>query len=90
MQTRNLLRTEEHHFIDLIRSENLVSMLVTPVIFEDVPIGLITHYTDQPHRFHDDERMIARALADLGAIADLKMPGLLAYLDLRKALKVKG
>ena len=53
----------------MIRSENLVSMLVTPVIFEDVPIGLITHYIDRPHRFHDDERMIARALADLGAIA---------------------
>ncbi len=69
VQTRDLLRTEEHHFIDLIRSENLVSMLVTPVIFEDVPIGLITHYIDRPHRFHDDERMIARALADLGAIA---------------------
>ena len=69
VQTRDLLRTEEHHFVDLIRSENLVSMLVTPVIFEDVPIGLITHYIDRPHRFHDDERMIARALADLGAIA---------------------
>ncbi len=69
VQTRDLLRTEEHHFIDLIRSENLVSVLVTPVIFEDVPIGLITHYKDFPHRFHDDERMIARALADLGAIA---------------------
>ena len=69
VQTRDLLRTEEHHFIDLIRSENLVSMLVTPVIFEDVPIGLITHYTERSHRFHDDERMIARALADLGAIA---------------------
>jgi signal transduction histidine kinase len=69
VQTRDLLRTEEHHFMDLIRSENLHSMLVTPVIFEDVPIGLITHYVDRPHRFHDDERMIARALADLGAIA---------------------
>ena len=69
VQTRDLLRTEEHHFVDLIRSENLASMLVTPVIFEDVPIGLITHYIDRPHRFHDDERMIARALADLGAIA---------------------
>ena len=44
-------------------------MLVTPVIFEDQPIGLIVHYIDQPHRFHDDEQMIARALADLGAIA---------------------
>ena len=56
-------------FIDLIRRENLTSMLVTPVVFEDVPIGLLTHYIDRPHRFHDDEQMIARALADLGAIA---------------------
>ena len=69
VQTRDLLRTEEHHFMDLIRSENLTSMLVTPVIFEDAPIGLLVHYIDSPHRFHDDEQMIARALADLGAIA---------------------
>ena len=69
VQTRDLLRTEEHHFVDLIRSDNLVSMLVTPVIFEDQPIGLIVHYIDKTHRFHDDEQMIARALADLGAIA---------------------
>ncbi len=69
VQTSDLLRTEEHHFIDLIRTENLTSMLVTPVVFEDVPIGLLTHYIDRPHRFHDDEQMIARALADLGAIA---------------------
>ena len=52
VQTRDLLlRTEEHHFIDLIRSENLVSMLVTPVIFEDEPIGLIVHYIDQSSSF---------------------------------------
>ena len=69
VQTSDLLRTEEHHFMDLIRSENLHSMLVTPVVFEDAPIGMITHYMDRPHRFHDDEKMIARALADLGAIA---------------------
>ena len=69
VQTSDLLRTEEHHFMDLIRSENLHSMLVTPVVFEDVAIGMITHYMDRPHRFHDDEKMIARALADLGAIA---------------------
>ena len=55
--------------MDLIRSEDLHSMLVTPVIYEEEPIGLVTHYLDRPHRFHDDERMIARALADLGAIA---------------------
>ena len=69
VQTRDLLRTEEHHFVKLIREENLQSMLVTPVLYEDNPIGLLTLYVDRKHRFNDDERMIVRALADLGAIA---------------------
>ena len=69
VQTRDLFRTEEHHFIELIRDENLHSMLVTPVVYESEPIGLLTLYIDRKHRFNDDERMIARALADLGAIA---------------------
>ena len=69
VQTRDLFRTEEHHFTNLIREKNLHSMLVTPVVYEDEPIGLITLYVDRSHRFNDDERLIARALADLGAIA---------------------
>ena len=68
-QTDDLLRTEEHHFVQLIREENLQSMLVTPVVYEDKPIGLLSLYVDRKHRFNDDERMIVRALADLGAIA---------------------
>ena len=69
MQTRDLLRTEEHHFVSLIRQENLHSMLVTPVVYEDEPIGLLSLYVDRKHRFNDDERLIVRGLADLGAIA---------------------
>ncbi len=69
VQTRDLLRTEEHHFVSLIREENLHSMLVTPVVYEDEPIGLLSLYVDRKHRFNDDERLIVRALADLGAIA---------------------
>ena len=44
-------------------------MLVTPVVYEDEPIGLLSLYVDRKHRFNDDERLIVRALADLGAIA---------------------
>jgi signal transduction histidine kinase len=69
VQTRDLFRTEEHHFTSLIRVKNLHSMLVTPVVYEDEPIGLLTLYVDRSHRFNDDEQLIARALADLGAIA---------------------
>ena len=69
VQTRDLFRTEEHHFTNLIREKNLHSMLVTPVVYEEEPIGLITLYVDRSHRFNDDERLIAKALADLSAIA---------------------
>jgi GAF domain-containing protein len=72
VQTRDLFRTEEHHFTELIREKNLHSMLVTPVVYEDEPIGLLTLYVDRSHRYNDDERLIARALADLGAIAYTK------------------
>ncbi|MDC1004717.1 GAF domain-containing protein [Opitutales bacterium] len=69
VQTRDLLRTEEHHFVTLIREEELHSMLVTPVVYEDISIGVLSLYVDRSHRFNDDETLIARALADLGAIA---------------------
>jgi signal transduction histidine kinase len=44
-------------------------MLVTPVVYEEEPIGVLSLCVDRPHRFNDDEKLIARALADLGAIA---------------------
>ncbi len=69
VQTRDLLRTEEHHFVTLIREEKLHSMLVTPVVYENESIGVLSLYVDRSHRFNDDEKLIARALADLGAIA---------------------
>ena len=69
VQTRDLLRNEEHHFVTLIREKNLHSMLVTPVVYEDKAIGLLSLYVDRNHRFNDDEKLIVRALADLGAIA---------------------
>ena len=69
VQTRDLLRTEEHHFVSLIREEKLHSMLVSPVVYEEEPIGVLSLYVDRTHRFNDDEKLIARALADLGAIA---------------------
>ena len=49
VQTRDLLRTEEHHFVSLIRERGLHSMLVTPVVYEDVPIGLLALYTKKSH-----------------------------------------
>ena len=38
VQTRDLFRTEEHHFTSLIRTKNLHSMLVTPVVLSLIHI----------------------------------------------------
>ncbi len=69
VQEYDLLRTEEHHFTHMIREEDLRSMLATPLVYENKAIGVLTVYMDKPYRFNDDEQLLARALADLGAIA---------------------
>lgn len=65
----NLPQTEEHHFIDLTHSEGLVSLLSTPIVFEDEAIGVLNAYTDTPHRFNNDEKRVFSTLASLGAVA---------------------
>ena len=69
VQESDLFRTEEHHFTHLIRDENLCSMLATPLVYEKKAIGVLSVYLDKAHRFNDDELLVARALADLGALA---------------------
>lgn len=69
VQAGDLRRTEEHHFREVIRDEGLRSMLVTPLVYENEALGVLVTYVDDPHRFTDDERLLAVGLADLGAIA---------------------
>lgn len=69
VEVLDLARTEEHHFIGLTQEQNLRSMLVTPLIFEDEVIGVLNVYTRVSHRFNNNERVIINALSSLGAIA---------------------
>lgn len=69
IEVYDLQRTEEYHFQPVIRNEQLVSMLACPILYEDETIGVLTAYTDQPHRFYNEERRILETLASLGAIA---------------------
>lgn len=66
---QNLPRTEEHHFIELTQSAGLVSLLSTPIIIDQQAIGVLNAYTDQPHRFNNDERQLFTSLASMGAVA---------------------
>ncbi|MGE4550801.1 MAG: GAF domain-containing protein, partial [Opitutales bacterium] len=69
IEVTELLRTEEHHFTHFIRSENLQTMLVTPLTFENEVIGALNVYVASRYRFSDDAKRILGALADLGAVA---------------------
>ncbi|MAH40558.1 MAG: hypothetical protein CML08_04055 [Puniceicoccaceae bacterium] len=68
IEIHNILYTEENAFNQIILRDKLHSMLVTPIIFQNEVIGVLNTYTDEMHRFSNDEKQIALALADLGAM----------------------
>ena len=65
----DLSRTEEYHFIPLAQKEGLISMLSSPIIYENEVIGVLNAYTDRPHRFNDDEKKTFSTHASLSAVA---------------------
>ncbi|MGB0370131.1 MAG: GAF domain-containing protein [Opitutales bacterium] len=69
IEAPDISRSEEHHFTELIRQENLVSMLSVPITYEDEPIGVLNAYTDTHHRFNNDEKKLLETMARMGAVA---------------------
>jgi len=69
IEVADLPFTVENDFIHLVQSEGLVSMLATPIIFNNEVIGLLNAYTTHQHRFNNDEKKVFATLARLGAIA---------------------
>ncbi len=69
VEVLSLVRTEEHHFTQLLPGGALVSLLVTPIVVDDRAIGALNVYTERHHRFNNDERRIFSTLANLCAVA---------------------
>lgn len=69
IEISDLARNEEHHFVELAQSLGLVSLLASPIVYEDQIIGLLNAYTDRTHRFSNSERRVFETLAGLSAIA---------------------
>lgn len=69
IEVSNLPFTEESDFQEVIQREGLVSMLATPILFKDQAIGVLSAFTDTPHRFNNDEKKVFATLASLAAIA---------------------
>lgn len=69
VEVADLPFTVENDFIHIVQSEGLVSMLATPIVFNNEVIGLLNAYTSHPHRFNNDEKKVFATLTRLGAIA---------------------
>ena len=69
VEVADLPFTVENDFIHIVQREGLVSMLSTPIVFNNEVIGLLNAYTTFSHRFNNDEKKVFATLTRLGAIA---------------------
>jgi len=65
----DIRKSEENHFWEIANQEQLVSMLCSPIIWEDEVIGILVAYSDRMHRFNNDEKRIFKTLASFSAVA---------------------
>ena len=65
----DVMREKGYIQTDIARKERLVSMLAVPLIFAEKAIGVLAVYTQQRHRFSNDEVKILTTLGDLSAVA---------------------
>ena len=72
---------------DIARKERLVSMLAVPLIFAEKAIGVLAVYTQQRHRFSNDEVKILTTLGDLSAVAIEKGRLLARVVDMEEKLR---
>jgi signal transduction histidine kinase len=80
---------EEKRYLqaDVARKEQLVSMLAVPLIFAGKVQGVLALYTQQRHRFSNDEIKLISALADLSAVAIEKGRLLARVVDMEEKLR---
>ncbi len=69
VEVADLRKTEEHHFVPVVQAEGLISMLATPIVYEDEVIGTLNAYTGNRHRFDNEEKSLFAAFAGLSAVA---------------------
>jgi signal transduction histidine kinase len=72
---------------DVARRERLVSMLAAPLIFTEKTLGVLVVYTQQRHRFSNDEIKLLTTLGDLAAVAIEKGRLLARVVDMEEKLR---
>jgi signal transduction histidine kinase len=83
----DVVREKGYIQTDIARKERLVSMLAVPLTFAEKSIGVLVIYTQQRHRFSNDEIKMLTTLADLSAVAIEKGRLLARVVDMEEKLR---
>ena len=83
----DVVREKGYIQTDIARKERLVSMLAVPLIFAEKAIGVLAVYTQQRHRFSNDEIKLLTTLGDLSAVAIEKGRLLARVVDMEENLR---
>jgi signal transduction histidine kinase len=83
----DVVREKGYIQTDIARKERLVSMLAVPLTFAEKAVGVLAVYTQQRHRFSNDEVKILTTLGDLSAVAIEKGRLLARVVDMEEKLR---
>lgn len=70
-----VLNVQDHHryqHTELARREGLVSLLSVPLLYEGKPLGVLSVYTSQLHRFSNEEIRLLTLMGGLAGVAITK------------------
>jgi len=83
----NVETDPRYHEVAMAREEGLVSMLSVPLIFAAEVIGVLNVYTNELHRFSNQEIKLLQTLADLSAVAIERTRLLTRVVDTEESLR---
>lgn len=83
----NVQENQRFQHTELARREHLISLLAVPLIFQAKPLGVLCVYTDDMHRFSNEEIRLLSAMAGLSSVAIAKSQLLQRVVQVEESLK---
>ncbi|MBC9867682.1 MAG: GAF domain-containing protein [Opitutae bacterium] len=69
LEVFDIRKSEDEHFWNIVSGENLVSMVCSPILWENEVVGVLAAYSDKPHRASNEEKRIFNMLAGFSGVA---------------------
>jgi signal transduction histidine kinase len=83
----NVQENQRFQHTELARREHLVSLLAVPLIFQGKALGVLCVYTEDMHRFSNEEIRLLSAMAGLSSVAIAKAQLLQRVVQVEESLK---